>query len=724
MRICIYLLSVFLVLPSAAFAEEQSRVFDDFAGEMLETMDPNAKVAIQPFDARKVDLPDKITTGFNNRLVDSLLKKSNFKIKIIERAKLLDIWKEAEEFGAADFNKLVAEAGAEILIIGDLRLRKGGVEISYRGYDLRQGQRGKIIASTRTQNLDFDLAEETSIPVSDELGEVFLQIMKSGGIIANAKKPEEFYANARMYEQKGDSGNARRSYAKFFTFDLDYIDPHLRYQKYLKIQEGREGARELYSEMKEDSKSFITEYASILLFSRKTRVKKLEKFMEKHPEFGPGYLELSKEFSEARLGEQTQKDKGNEKKYLEKFYELHEQGKFLKYFMDKDMASKFLDNAGTRMTALKTFDDSILKNPVSIRPRRSNSAWNFEISVIDMATELFYRFEGDDEFTSTGFTAYLNPLTGKKMPTPQFFAPLDQGKTKIYFKYKGVKGEEHGPFAIDFDPEKALIDYQIAVLKQGSSFLPKYSHRGFDNKHRGGRDIFSFSSLQSYACGIDKVMYAFDDDKNLDKEFHIRECDQDNPHGGAGPGGMRHVDGPLGVKFLASQIFFKDGTKSEVQITKAIICKAKDFKRAGEGLPSWCRSERGLGTPSEQPPATSGSDENVAVLPEQPPATSGADLKRGEKAYERGDYAAALREFRPLAEQGTLDAQYNLGVMYFEGRGVAKDYVQAYMWFNLVAAKGDDYGKKGRDLVEKKMTPTQVEKAQKLTREWTEKHPK
>ena len=96
MRICIYyLLSVLLVLPSFAVAEEQSRVFDDFAGEMLKTIDPNVKVAIQPFNSKKVDLPEKITTGFNNRLVDSLLKKSNFKINIIERAKLEDIWKEA-----------------------------------------------------------------------------------------------------------------------------------------------------------------------------------------------------------------------------------------------------------------------------------------------------------------------------------------------------------------------------------------------------------------------------------------------------------------------------------------------------------------------------------------------------------------------------------------------------------------------------------------------------
>jgi len=41
-----------------------------------------------------------------------------------------------------------------------------------------------------------------------------------------------------------------------------------------------------------------------------------------------------------------------------------------------------------------------------------------------------------------------------------------------------------------------------------------------------------------------------------------------------------------------------------------------------------------------------------------------ADLQKGWGAYEIGDYATALKEWKPLAEQGNLCAQYNLGVMY------------------------------------------------------------
>ncbi|GAB6068870.1 hypothetical protein JCM13664_21910 [Methylothermus subterraneus] len=55
-----------------------------------------------------------------------------------------------------------------------------------------------------------------------------------------------------------------------------------------------------------------------------------------------------------------------------------------------------------------------------------------------------------------------------------------------------------------------------------------------------------------------------------------------------------------------------------------------------------------------------------------PPALAGFD--EGLAAANRGDYATALKEWRPLAEQGDAVAQYNLGVMYDNGLGVPQDY--------------------------------------------------
>jgi len=62
-----------------------------------------------------------------------------------------------------------------------------------------------------------------------------------------------------------------------------------------------------------------------------------------------------------------------------------------------------------------------------------------------------------------------------------------------------------------------------------------------------------------------------------------------------------------------------------------------------------------------------------------------ADFKAGEKAYQRGDYATALREWQPLAKQGHAVAQYNLGLLYFNGQGVPKDDAQARQWFDKAA---------------------------------------
>ena len=135
-----------------------------------------------------------------------------------------------------------------------------------------------------------------------------------------------------------------------------------------------------------------------------------------------------------------------------------------------------------------------------------------------------------------------------------------------------------------------------------------------------------------------------------------------------------------------------------------------------------------------------------------------ADFEDGAEAYSRGDYATALKEWKPLAEQGQASAQSNLGVMYdngqgvpqdyaeavkwyrkaaeqgnagaqnnlgvmyANGQGVPQDYIQAHMWWNLSAAQGNKVAVQNRDLIASKMSPEQVAQAQRLAREWKPKN--
>ena len=139
-------------------------------------------------------------------------------------------------------------------------------------------------------------------------------------------------------------------------------------------------------------------------------------------------------------------------------------------------------------------------------------------------------------------------------------------------------------------------------------------------------------------------------------------------------------------------------------------------------------------------------------------------LEEAATAYDRGDYETAFQLMRTLAKQGDAFAQFNLGVMYGQGRGVPQDKTEAMKWYRRAAERGDadaqfslgtmyrlgrgvpqdgvlaykwfslaalrfsasekeyrDMAVENRDGVATKMTPAQIAEAKKLASEWRRK---
>ena len=132
----------------------------------------------------------------------------------------------------------------------------------------------------------------------------------------------------------------------------------------------------------------------------------------------------------------------------------------------------------------------------------------------------------------------------------------------------------------------------------------------------------------------------------------------------------------------------------------------------------------------------------------------GNNFLKGLNAYHSGDFATALSEWKPLAEQGHSPSQYNLGFMYYKGEGVPQDYetavkwytlaaeqgdsnaqknlgvmfangqevpedfIYAHMWVNISASNGDENGGKLRDTFTKEITAPSISAAQNLAREY------
>ena len=78
----------------------------------------------------------------------------------------------------------------------------------------------------------------------------------------------------------------------------------------------------------------------------------------------------------------------------------------------------------------------------------------------------------------------------------------------------------------------------------------------------------------------------------------------------------------------------------------------------------------------------------------------------------------AMRDWRPLAEQGEAAAQYELGCIYEAGESVPQDYVQAHKWYNIVAVQGFTSAADKRDAIDMKMTSSQIAEAERLACEW------
>lgn len=131
-----------------------------------------------------------------------------------------------------------------------------------------------------------------------------------------------------------------------------------------------------------------------------------------------------------------------------------------------------------------------------------------------------------------------------------------------------------------------------------------------------------------------------------------------------------------------------------------------------------------------------------------------ADFAAGLNAYQKKDYAGALKEWKPLADSGDpaaqfnlalmyLDgtgvpqsydhavewfkrsadhgytkAQYNLGGLYAGGKGVKRNYITAHFWLNVCASSGDAKCAAQRDLVAQKMKAKDLAEAQRQAVAW------
>ena len=89
-------------------------------------------------------------------------------------------------------------------------------------------------------------------------------------------------------------------------------------------------------------------------------------------------------------------------------------------------------------------------------------------------------------------------------------------------------------------------------------------------------------------------------------------------------------------------------------------------------------------------------------------------LKLGVRAYREGDFEHAYRLWMPLARQGSAWAQFYVGALYFEGRGVDPDAVRAYYWLAKARAENHEQAADLLRRVREDMSGNQIAAARSL----------
>lgn len=403
--------------------------------------------------------------------------------------------------------------------------------------------RARLAALQRQAGAQREQARDMAQVIAQE----FARLSGGGAVVADPKEPHEFYANARLYEQRGDYANARRSYLGFFRFGTPQVDPHYRFQAFLRVQEGRAGAREIYQDMLAARRDDQTlQFAAALLQEAEPRRAALERIVAARPDFAPALYQLAGSFSEAAQGSQTNADKERERTLLAAFVRQAEQGRYLAWFIDQQVAAEQLEDARRRLTVLTRTQTAV---NVALRAMSTNSGWTLVFIVTEPAQELLVAQQGQAP-VSLGLSPNIDPRSGRPMPNTVLNLPANTPAQTLQVSYRDASGALRGPFPLAFEPVAELrTGMKQALAATTTSWL---NFRDFD-----GRRLLYFSALQAYRCGLAEVRYGLDRD-TPDRVLALPPCTATSV-----PEPLMTV--PAGTRFATVQLRYFDGTQSAIQ---------------------------------------------------------------------------------------------------------------------------------------------------------------
>jgi len=354
-------------------------------------------------------------------------------------------------------------------------------------------------------------------------------------------------ADARGAGLRGDEALAFEVYKSFLQSGRDAVDIALHFASLARARLGASEARALLRTM--DASNPALSLAAATLAELQGRRQALETFVTAHPDYGPAYALLAREYRRDRIDEQPLRDRLREHELLGRFLAFDAQGKLGASFTDSGLLAAWLEQAERRVAAVEASLSGAAAAPTASFSR-SNSDWTVNLNMPEEPSAVMYRLGEGSTYRSTGYLDATDSRTGRRMVSTYFSLSLETPATTIFVKYRDLDGREAGPFPIRFDPHATILAQARETLDAERSDWVAFT-TGFTS------DYAYFNTPMYTRCAISKLEYGFNGPPR--EHFPLPPCDFDNPS--ATPADAQSaVKMEDTVRTVSVRITFIDGT--------------------------------------------------------------------------------------------------------------------------------------------------------------------
>ena len=198
---------------------------------------------------------------------------------------------------------------------------------------------------------------------------------------------------------------------------------------------------------------------------------------------------------------------------------------------------------------------------VTLSTSRSNSGWTliFHLADPEAVREILYRFDGRDDFRTTGFRSSVDPHSGQPGPLTWAKIPdlwMTPGQHEVAVKLVRFDNRIDGPFELTFDLESEILAHAKHALAMTRNSWISFAERDTTL-------YLMFTHALSFKDALREIRYSVDD-CSLSERF-----DFDDWHDVTRPPSITEERPYIGLskrtRSACVQLIFRDGTESEIE---------------------------------------------------------------------------------------------------------------------------------------------------------------